>query len=117
MTSRPFINADKPHINKIPEQLSINQQEVEALFERINKEQNGKRDLVVNNAYAGVKTINANMGKPFWETPAEQMWDDINGVGLRGHYLCTVYASRRVIRWFELLMGLGKNAARGTNDE
>lgn len=74
-----------------------NDDQVEELFERINREQNGKLDLVVNNAYAGVKTSGDNAGKPFWETPAAQVWDSINGVGLRGHYLCTVYASRIMV--------------------
>jgi dehydrogenase/reductase SDR family protein 1 len=47
----------------------------------------------VNNAYTGVNTIISNMGKKFWEVNEEQ-WDIINGVGLRGHYICTVKASR-----------------------
>lgn len=68
--------------------------DVEKLFEQIKKEQNGKLDILVNNAYAGVNTIFSNMGKPFWETPTPEVWDTINGVGLRGHYICTVYAAR-----------------------
>lgn len=71
-----------------------NDTEVEKLFERIHKEQNGKLDVLVNNAYAGVSTILTNMGKPFWETPTPDVWDSINGVGLRGHYICTVHASK-----------------------
>ena len=47
----------------------------------------------MNNAYTGVNTIITNMGKKFWEV-SEDQWDVINGVGLRGHYLCTVKASR-----------------------
>ena len=35
-----------------------------------------------------------NVGKKFYETPVD-MWDMMNNVGLRNHYLCTVYASRR----------------------
>ena len=42
--------------------------DVEKLFERIKSEQNGKLDLLVNNAYAGVNTIFTNTGKKFWET-------------------------------------------------
>ena len=71
-----------------------NDQEVEDLFKRIDKEQNGKLDVLVNNAYAGVYTILNSKGKPFWETEAVETWDSINGVGLRNHYLCTVYASK-----------------------
>jgi dehydrogenase/reductase SDR family protein 1 len=71
-----------------------NDTEVENLFERIKKEQNGRLDVCVNNAYAGVNAIVTSTGKKFYNTPAAEMWDDTNGVGLRNHYLCTVYASR-----------------------
>ena len=67
--------------------------DVESLFERIKREQNGKLDICVNNAYAGVNAIMESSGKKFYETPVG-IWDQINGVGLRNHYLCTVYASR-----------------------
>jgi hypothetical protein len=29
-----------------------------------------------------------------------EMWDDINNVGLRNHYFCTVYAGNEKIRFF-----------------
>ena len=72
--------------------------EVEALFERIKKEQGGRLDLCVNNAYAGVNAITESRGKKFYDTPAAGIWDIINGVGLRNHYLCTVYASRMMVK-------------------
>jgi len=71
--------------------------EVEKLFERIKKEQNGKLDVLVNNAYAGVNTIFTSTGKKFWETEPVNTWDMINGVGLRGHYICTTLASRLMV--------------------
>ncbi len=71
-----------------------NDNEVEGLFERIDKEQQGKLDVLVNNAYAAVNFISKNQGKPFWELPVPESWDIVNNVGLRNHYLCTVYASR-----------------------
>ena len=71
-----------------------NDKEVEALFQRIKTEQNGKLDLLVNNAYAGVHAISSNQGKPFFTLDPVDQWDAINGVGLRGHFLCTVYCSR-----------------------
>ncbi|XP_041036703.1 dehydrogenase/reductase SDR family member 1 [Carcharodon carcharias] len=37
-----------------------------------------------------------NQGKKFWETPAST-WDDINNVGLRGHYICSVYAAQMMV--------------------
>ena len=71
--------------------------EVEALFERIKKEQGGQLDICVNNAYAGVNAIAASSGKKFYDTPPG-IWDQINGVGLRNHYICTVYASRMMVK-------------------
>lgn len=38
-----------------------------------------------------------NRGKPFWETDTPYVWDIINNVGLRGHYYCTVLASRMMV--------------------
>ena len=71
--------------------------DVEKLFERIKTEQNGKLDVLVNNAYAGVSTIFNSTGKKFWETEPVNTWDMINGVGLRGHYICTTLASRLMV--------------------
>ncbi|XP_051256833.1 dehydrogenase/reductase SDR family member 1 [Dicentrarchus labrax] len=72
---------------------STNDKDIEELFERIKREQNGRLDILVNNAYAGVQAIFDNMGKKFWETDPS-MWDSINNTGLRGHYFFSVYASR-----------------------
>jgi len=71
-----------------------NDAEVEALFKRIEKDENGKLDVLVNNAYAAVGTIFESIGKPFWTLDPINQWDTVNNVGLRNHYLCTVYASR-----------------------
>jgi len=71
--------------------------DVEALFVKIKTEQNGKLDVLVNNAYAGVQHIFNNRGKKFWDSDPVQTWDCINGVGLRGHYICTVLASRIMV--------------------
>lgn len=73
-----------------------NDAEVKALFEKIEKDENGKLDILVNNAYAAVNAIFDNLGKPFWTIDPAPLWDIVNGVGLRNHYLCTVYASRSV---------------------
>lgn len=72
-------------------------EEVDNLFKRINSEQSGKLDVLVNNAYAGVSTIFNSSGKKFYETDPTETWDCINGVGLRGHYHCTVLASRLMV--------------------
>ena len=60
--------------------------------------QNGRLDLCVNNAYsAGEMLFTETIERPFWEAPHDDpaaAWDACNNVGLRNHYLCTVYASR-----------------------
>ncbi|XP_056149289.1 dehydrogenase/reductase SDR family member 1 isoform X2 [Lampris incognitus] len=37
-----------------------------------------------------------NTGKKFWEMDLS-IWDSLNNTGLRGHYYCTVYASRLMV--------------------
>jgi len=71
--------------------------EVENLFKKIGEEQAGKLDVLVNNAYAGVPMIFSTTGKKFWDCNPTETWDCINGVGLRGHYHCTVLASRLMV--------------------
>lgn len=75
---------------------SSKDEDIKDLFEQITREQNGRLDILVNNAYAGVQAIFENMGKKFWETDPS-MWDTINNTGLRGHYYCCVYASRMMV--------------------
>ncbi|XP_068427305.1 dehydrogenase/reductase SDR family member 1 [Clinocottus analis] len=75
---------------------STKDKDIEELFEQIKREQNGRLDLLVNNAYAGVQAIFGNMGKKFWETDPS-IWDSINNTGLRGHYFFSVYASRMMV--------------------
>ncbi len=69
--------------------------EVEGLFSRIAKEQNGRLDVLVNNAYsAGEMLFSETLAKPFWESDPARTWDGCNNVGLRNHYLCTTHAAR-----------------------
>ena len=81
--------------------------DIKSLFERIEKEQNGRLDLLVNNAYSGVNVrpsfpirkrfiivscrnkiffgfqyLVNNAGKKFHELDTDA-WDIINNVGLR----------------------------------
>ncbi|XP_030629889.1 dehydrogenase/reductase SDR family member 1 [Chanos chanos] len=70
--------------------------DIRSLFEQVERDENGRLDILVNNAYAGVQAIFENMGKKFWEIdPA--IWDSINNTGLRGHYFCAVYAARLMV--------------------
>ncbi|XP_020791687.1 dehydrogenase/reductase SDR family member 1 isoform X2 [Boleophthalmus pectinirostris] len=75
---------------------STKDQDIEELFEQIKREQHGRLDILVNNAYAGVQTIFDNMGRKFWETDTS-VWDTINNTGLRGHYIFSVFASRLMV--------------------
>lgn len=75
---------------------STKDKDIEELFEQIKREQNGRLDILVNNAYAGVQAIFENMGNKFWEVNPS-IWDSINDTGLRGHYFFSVYASRLMV--------------------
>ncbi|XP_036094938.1 dehydrogenase/reductase SDR family member 1 isoform X4 [Rousettus aegyptiacus] len=75
---------------------SSQESEVRSLFEQVDREQQGRLDVLVNNAFAGVQPFLKNINKAFWETPAS-FWDDFNNAGLRGHYLCSVYGARLMV--------------------
>ena len=70
--------------------------QMEVLFDRIQTEQDGRLDVLVNNAYAGVPALRAAYGKPFWESEPT-FWDACNQVGLRSHYVASVYAARLMV--------------------
>ncbi|XP_072021523.1 dehydrogenase/reductase SDR family member 1-like [Amphiura filiformis] len=75
-----------------------NDEDVNKLFERVKTEQNGRLDVLVNNAYSGVTAIaeSVKAGNTFWEEE-DGMWDTINKVGLRGHYIAAVHAARLMV--------------------
>lgn len=74
-----------------------NDHEIENLFKRIEKEQNGQLDILVNSAFKGGNAIFENPDLKFWESDPVRTWDDINNVGLRNNYFCTVHASRLMV--------------------
>lgn len=72
--------------------------EIEALFERIKHEQ-GRLDILVNNVWAGYQAM--QRGEPgfvtkFWKMPP-QFWDTMFAVGVRAHYVASVYAARMMV--------------------
>jgi NAD(P)-dependent dehydrogenase (short-subunit alcohol dehydrogenase family) len=71
--------------------------EVAALFERIEQENEGRLDLLVNNVYGGVRALRRSIGTPFWETDGS-LWDACNDVGLRSHYVASVHGARLMVR-------------------
>ncbi|MEM1369019.1 MAG: SDR family NAD(P)-dependent oxidoreductase [Cyanobacteria bacterium P01_H01_bin.15] len=68
-------------------------QHVAELFEQIKTEQKGQLDVMVNNVYGGVRALRDTDSRPFWECEP-QLWDAPNNVGLRSHYITSVYAAR-----------------------
>lgn len=71
-------------------------EDVEKLFDRIKTEQNGRLDVLVNNAYAGVADIGKYLGVPFYEQP-RSVWDTINNVGLRSNFMAAHYAANMMV--------------------
>jgi len=51
----------------------------------------------VNNAYAALSAIQSSAGKKFYETDPNSTWEVVNNVGLKNHYLCTVYGARLMV--------------------
>ncbi|XP_065064207.1 dehydrogenase/reductase SDR family member 1-like [Rhopilema esculentum] len=74
-----------------------NDQDVEKLFTKIEKEQDGRLDILVNNAFAGVNFIMKQMGKKFYEQPIEA-WDIINNVGTRSNYIAAHHAANMMVK-------------------
>ena len=71
-------------------------EEVQRLFDQISREQEGRLDVLVNNAYSAVQALTIASGKKFWEQPVS-MWDTVNNVGLRNHYICTTLAAKLMV--------------------
>jgi NAD(P)-dependent dehydrogenase (short-subunit alcohol dehydrogenase family) len=62
--------------------------EVEALFERVKREQ-GRLDLLVNNVWGGYEQQDwARFGAPFWEQPL-RLWPSMFEAGVRAHLVCS----------------------------
>ncbi|MBW4557044.1 MAG: SDR family NAD(P)-dependent oxidoreductase [Trichormus sp. ATA11-4-KO1] len=72
-------------------------QQVRLLFERIQNEQNGRLDLLVNNVFSGVQALRDTQGQPFWECEPS-LWDATNNVGLRSHYVASIFAARMMTK-------------------
>lgn len=72
------------------------EEDIKKLFEQIKAEQNGRLDILVNNAYSAVSAITRYTRVKYWEQPIS-MWDEVNNVGLRNHYICAVYAAQLMV--------------------
>lgn len=71
--------------------------QVQSLFSRIEQENQGRLDLLVNNVYGGVRALRESIGQPFWEADPG-LWDACNGAGLRSHYIASVHAERLMVK-------------------
>jgi len=72
-----------------------NDADVRALFERVAEEQ-GRLDLLVNVATNYPTDIGPPEDTAFWEQPLE-IWDDMQAVGLRSHFVASVEAARIMV--------------------
>lgn len=72
-------------------------EQVRLLFDRIKDEQGGHLDLLVNNVYSGVQALRDAYGQPFWDSEPS-LWDAANNVGLRSHYIASVFAARMMTK-------------------
>jgi dehydrogenase/reductase SDR family protein 1 len=71
-----------------------NDTEVEALFQRVRNEQ-GQLDILINNVIA-FPDGGPPRDIPFWELPLT-VWDQLHTVGLRSHYVASVFAAPLMI--------------------
>lgn len=69
--------------------------EAAALFQRLAAEQDGRLDLLVNNAWGGHQDA-AHIVRPFWELPTT-FWDGMFHAGVRNHILAAKYAAPLMI--------------------
>lgn len=72
------------------------EEEVAALFARVHDEQ-GRLDLLVNNAWGGHETFDGVFEAPFWEQSMEH-WDSMFDRGVRNHLLASRHAAPMMVR-------------------
>jgi NAD(P)-dependent dehydrogenase (short-subunit alcohol dehydrogenase family) len=69
--------------------------DVAALFQRVSEENDGRLDLLVNNAWGGHQDP-AHIVRPFWELPTT-FWDGMFHAGVRNHILAGKYGAPLMI--------------------
>ena len=70
--------------------------DVAALFERVDREQ-GRLDLLVNNAWGGHEVFDGVFDAPFWQHPLAQ-WEAMFDRGVRNHWLASRLAVPFLLR-------------------
>lgn len=81
---------------------------VENLFAQIRAER-GRLDILVNNVYNSPATARW-MGKPFWEVPPKA-WDETFDIGVRSHYVASVFAASLLIKSQGLIVNISSPGA------
>ena len=85
--------------------------DVSALFERVHREQ-GRLDVLVNNAFASPEQRVLWSCRRFWEIPVS-LWDDLMDVGLRSHFVASRYAVPLMLEQGRgLVINVASHAAR-----
>ncbi len=85
-------------------------EEVEALFARVSREQPAL-DLLVNNAIASPEMKVLWGGERFWTLPVS-LWDDLMDVGLRSHFIATrIVAPGMIERGRGLVINVASHSA------
>ena len=69
--------------------------ETEAVFRRVGEEQ-GRLDLLVNNATSYSTDAGPKEDAPFWALPLDE-WDQMHAVGLRSHFVASIFAARIMV--------------------
>ncbi|CAE7270997.1 Dhrs1, partial [Symbiodinium pilosum] len=67
-----------------------------SFLDKVVQEQ-GRIDILVNNAFSAVSQLPKTVGKPFWEKGPE-MWDIVNNVGLRSHYIASTHTAQHMTK-------------------
>ncbi|MFG1795066.1 SDR family NAD(P)-dependent oxidoreductase [Nocardia sp. NPDC049149] len=82
---------------------------VRRLFELITAE-HGKLDVLVNNVYNSPAAARW-LGKPFWEVPPDA-WDETFDIGVRSHYVASVFAAPLLIEAGGLIVNISSPGAQ-----
>lgn len=81
---------------------------VRGLFEKIRAE-HGRLDVLVNNVY-NAPASSRWLGRPFWEVPPEA-WDESFDIGVRSHYVASVFAAPALIESGGLIVNISSPGA------
>ncbi|WP_280466031.1 SDR family NAD(P)-dependent oxidoreductase [Nocardia brasiliensis] len=81
---------------------------VRGLFEQI-RTAHGRLDVLVNNVYNSPAAARW-LGRPFWEVPPKA-WDETFDIGVRSHYVASVYAAPLLIAADGLIVNVSSPGA------